>query len=93
MHLYRILEKPIITEKTARFEEVGRYVFQVNDNANKIEVKKAFELVYGETPEKVNMYYTQEKTSQRRGLKKKSKKRAVIILPAGKSVDLAQPKK
>ena len=93
MNLYRVLQKPIITEKTAQMEETGRYVFRIHNDANKIEVKKAFTQVYGVSPESVNIYYTQPKTSERRGLKRKRTKRAVIFLKKGKTIDLTTVKK
>ncbi len=93
MELCRVLQKPIITEKSAGLSEDGRYVFQVNLSTNKVEVKQAFKELYGIEPEKVNTYYTAPKTSSRRGLKRKRTKRALVILPAGKTVDLVSIKK
>ena len=54
---------------------------------------EASKQVYGETPTSVNVYYTQPKTTDRRGMKKKRTKRAVITLADGKTVDLTQIKK
>ena len=40
-----ILKKPIITEKaTAAGEKLGQYGFIVDNNANKVEIKKAVEI-------------------------------------------------
>ena len=93
MSLYRVLKKPIVTEKTASLEETGRYVFQIDLKANKLQVKSAFNQIYGIMPKSVNIYYTQEKRSERRGLKKKRRKRAIIILESGKTIDLTSIKK
>lgn len=93
MNILRILQKPIITEKTARVESEGRYVFQIAPEANKIQVKQAFFELYGEMPKSVNILYTQEKHSMRRGLKRKRKKRAMIVLENGKTIDLTAVKK
>lgn len=92
MNFYTVLQKPIVTEKTASMEESGRYVFQIDKAANKIQVKHAFQHFYGVMPKSVNIYYTQEKISERRGLKRKSKKRAVITLEKGKTIDLTSIK-
>ena len=43
-----ILVKPIITEKATNDSEVlNRYTFVVENNANKVEIKKAVEATYG----------------------------------------------
>jgi large subunit ribosomal protein L23 len=48
-----VLKRPIITEKFAALNEVGKYAFEVNRNANKVEIKKAIEKQYGVTIVKV----------------------------------------
>lgn len=53
MNAYDILRRPIITEKSmqAEFnkagEEIKKYTFEVPKTANKIEIKKAVEEVFG----------------------------------------------
>ena len=50
-----IIIKPIVTEKmTAAGEKLNRYGFQVARTANKIEIKKAVEEMYGVTVLAVN---------------------------------------
>jgi large subunit ribosomal protein L23 len=44
-----ILKRPIITEKFAAINEVGKYAFEVHLKANKVEIKKAVEKAYGVT--------------------------------------------
>ncbi|MCJ8166910.1 50S ribosomal protein L23 [Pontibacter sp. E15-1] len=48
-----VLKRPIITEKFAALNEVGKYAFEVSKNANKVEIKKQIEKQYGVTVEKV----------------------------------------
>ncbi|GAA4433549.1 50S ribosomal protein L23 [Pontibacter saemangeumensis] len=48
-----VLKRPIITEKFAALNEVGKYAFEVNKNANKVEIRKQIEKQYGVTVEKV----------------------------------------
>ena len=52
----KIIEKPLITEKSTRLsEESGQYVFKVNIHATKPEIKKAIEEFYpGVKVKKVN---------------------------------------
>jgi len=52
---YRILSKPLITEKAGNLGALGKYFFTVEDSANKIEIGKAVLEVYGIKPIKVNV--------------------------------------
>ena len=48
MKLTDVLHRPVITEKTTVIREDGRtLVFQVAMNANKIDIKRAVELLFG----------------------------------------------
>jgi len=50
-----ILIKPLVTEKmTIQGEKLNRYGFVVDRNANKLEIKKAVEEMYGVTVKEVN---------------------------------------
>ena len=51
---YDIIMKPIITEQSMEATEEKKYVFQVAIDANKIEIKKAVEEIFGVKVEKVN---------------------------------------
>jgi large subunit ribosomal protein L23 len=44
--LYTLLKKPIITEKATMLSKLGQYTFEVVKGINKIELAKAFELVF-----------------------------------------------
>ena len=48
-----ILIKPLVTEKVTSLNEKGKYGFIVEKNANKVEIKKAVEKMYGVNVEKV----------------------------------------
>src|SRR3989338_982115 len=52
---YRVLVKPIVSEKAAEFGAVGKYVFAVASDMNKVEVKKAIRTIYGVEPLAVNI--------------------------------------
>jgi large subunit ribosomal protein L23 len=49
-----IIIKPIITEKSMELMADNKYTFMVDKKANKSEVKKAVETVFGVKVEKVN---------------------------------------
>ena len=51
---YDIIIKPIITAQSMEATEEKKYVFQVAMDANKIEIKKAIEEIFGVKVEKVN---------------------------------------
>jgi large subunit ribosomal protein L23 len=52
---HRVLLHPIVSEKTARIEPAGQYVFAVSTDANKVEIKKAIERHYRVHVSKVNV--------------------------------------
>jgi len=55
MKTFEILLKPIVTEKlTAQEEPLNRYGFVVHRSANKVQIKKAVEEMYGVTVDSVN---------------------------------------
>ena len=44
---YDIIRKPIITEKSMNATAEKKYTFKVDVNANKVEIKKAVEEIFG----------------------------------------------
>ena len=51
---YDIVIRPIITEQSMEDMDIKKYVFEVAKDANKIEIKKAIEEIFGVKVEKVN---------------------------------------
>lgn len=89
-----ILIKPIVTEKmTRQTEDHNRYGFLVEKRANKIQIRKAIEEVYGVTVESVNtMRYGGKKKSRftKSGVltgRTNSYKKAIITLAEGDQID------
>jgi large subunit ribosomal protein L23 len=89
-----ILLKPIVTEKmTSQGDKHNRYGFIVAINANKLQIKKAVEELYGVTVESVNTMRYGGKVKSRNtksGLlvgKTASSKKAVITLAEGNKID------
>ena len=89
-----VIIKPIITEKATSNSELNNcYTFQVNIKANKIQIKKEVETIYGVSVNKVRTLnygplrktkYT--KTGIQNG-KTNAKKKAVIQLVEGDTID------
>jgi large subunit ribosomal protein L23 len=89
-----ILLKPIVTEKmTSQGDKFNRYGFIVARNANKIEIKKAVEELYGVTVESINtMRYggkvkTRYTKSGVMAGKSAATKKAIVTLAAGNTID------
>jgi len=85
MRLFRILKKPVVTEKTSNLEMTNNtYVFIVSSDATKIDVKKAVLDLYGVEVSSVNMLNTREKFKywKKRGLqlKRRVEKKAYVTL-------------
>lgn len=60
-----VLKKPLITEKVSAQNESGKYGFIVDVDANKVEIKKEIEKMYGVTVESVNTMKYQGKLKSR----------------------------
>ena len=44
--LYEIIERPVITEKSVKLSQQGRYTFRCKKSANKIEIRQAVEQAF-----------------------------------------------
>lgn len=88
-----ILKKPLVTEKVSALNEKGKYGFVVDNAANKVEIKKAVEDMYGVTVEDVNtMRYAgkaKSRYTQGRVIKGKSEsfKKAIVTVADGDIID------
>ena len=54
MHPRDVLKRPLITEKATLLMEQGKYVFEVDRNANKTQIKQAVEQIFNVKVTKVN---------------------------------------
>jgi large subunit ribosomal protein L23 len=91
---FEILLKPVLTEKlTAQEEPLNRYGFLVDRTANKIQIKKAVEEMYGVTVDSVNtMRYAGKNKSRftKAGViagRGNHFKKAMITLRKGEKID------
>ncbi len=89
-----IIIKPVVTEKmTEMGESLNRYGFIVNRKANKLQIKKAVEDLYGVEVATVNTMNYRGKTKSRftkAGIitgKAASYKKAIITLAEGETID------
>ena len=89
-----ILLKPIVTEKmTSQGDKFNRYGFIVARNANKLQIKKAVEELYGVTVASINTIRYGGKIKSRNtksGLligKTNAVKKAIVTLAEGNKID------
>ncbi len=83
-----VLIHPIISEKSVKDKEFNKYLFKVNINSNKSEIKKAIEDKFKVKVDKVNTINVPAKT-RRMGkyIGKTSKwKKVIITVKAGQSI-------
>jgi len=87
---YRILVKPLVTEKVTVIGALNQYGFEVDVKANKIEIAKAIEEVYGVKPQKVNIIAVQGKKLRYGKIqgRRKNTKKAYVTLPEGKAISV-----
>ena len=87
---YRILIKPLVTEKVSNLGVLNKYVFAVARDANKIEVAKAIKEIYGIKPVGVNVINRLGKKARygRIGGKRKDWKKAIVTLPKGETIKI-----
>jgi large subunit ribosomal protein L23 len=87
---FRVLIKPLVTEKGSIMGAENKYLFMVDINANKIDVAKAVESAYGIKPVKVNIINVEGKTKNRGKIvgKRKDWKKAIVSLPEGKTIQV-----
>jgi large subunit ribosomal protein L23 len=79
MHLYEVLRRPLITEKSTVLQGLNKYAFEIADGANKLQVKQAIEKAFKVTVTGVNMVTMQ-------GKKKRMGRREVVTLPWKKAI-------
>jgi large subunit ribosomal protein L23 len=84
------LIKPLITEKAANVGSLNKYMFAVKKTANKIEVAKAINEVYGIMPDDVNIINVRGKKVRygRIAGVRSDWKKAIITLPKGKTINI-----
>lgn len=88
---YDILIRPVISEQSMEHSDIKKYVFEVAKDANKIEIAKAVEEVFGVEVEKVTTLHVKGK-EKRVGANPKGrtaswKKAVVRLTPKSKTIE------
>ena len=90
MHVYDILKRPVVTEKSnAQAGAVNQFTFQVDRRANKMQVKDAVETAFSVTVVDVNIVNIKPKygrSGRATVIKKPGLKKAVVTLAPGDTI-------
>jgi large subunit ribosomal protein L23 len=87
MHIYEVLKRPVVTEKSGRLSDANnQYVFAVDQRANKAQIKQAVEKAFNVTVLDVNVMCLRAKkgrVGRRTVIKESAWKKAVVTLKPG----------
>jgi large subunit ribosomal protein L23 len=90
MDKYQVIKRPIVTEKTTKLVELNKYTFEVDRNANKIEIKNAVEEIFNVKVTDVNVINEiakAKRVGQHSGFKPAVSK-AIVTLAEGYKIDM-----
>ncbi|MBN2106885.1 MAG: 50S ribosomal protein L23 [Deltaproteobacteria bacterium] len=88
--IYACIRRPIVTEKSSLAKETAtQYVFEVDQRANKVEIKNAVQRLFNVTVQSVNVMNFEGKRKRMGRLvgKRPDWKKAVITLKKGDSIE------
>ena len=87
---YKVLIKPLVTEKATNLVPQDKYTFMVANSTNKLEIKEAIKGLYGLEPLAINIIRQGGKRvrSGKTSGKKKNWKKAIITLKKGDKIEI-----
>lgn len=92
MHVYEIIKRPIVTEKSNTLADLyGQYTFEVDRRANKHQVKEAVEQIFDVEVEKVRIMNIKPKRGRygrRMVVRESAWKKAIVILAPGQRLEM-----
>jgi large subunit ribosomal protein L23 len=90
MHIFDVLRRPVITEKSSLLQEGGRYVFEVASKANKVQIRQAVEKAFSVNVTTVNVMTVRGKRKRygSRLTARPSWKKAVVTLKQGDRIEI-----
>lgn len=85
---YKVLVRPLVSEKSYSASGQGQYIFIVNKSANKIEVRKAVEKVYDVKVTRVNILNVRGKARAFGSARGRTSdwKKAIVTLKKGQTI-------
>ena len=87
---YDVIIRPIITEQSMEDLDIKKYAFEVAKDANKIEIKKAIEEIFGVHVTRVNTLNVKPKTKRVRYIAGKTRtwKKAIVTVAEGETIEI-----
>ena len=88
MHLYEVLRRPLVSEKSTNLQAQGKYAFEIAKEANKPQVKQAVEKAFKVKVTAVNVMTMHGKTRRvgRRQVSTQPWKKAIVTLKPGDKI-------
>jgi len=87
---FEVIKRPLITEKSTKLIELGKYTFEVMQGVNKVEIAKAVEQAFKVSVVKVNVVNVRKKerrVGKYTGLRPAVRK-AIVTLQKGQTLDV-----
>ena len=86
-----LIKKPVITEKSTANAQFNKYIFEVRNDANKINIKKIIEETYKVKVQKLNSLNVKSKPKVFKGQRgtRSELKRIVVTLKEGNTIDMS----
>ena len=86
-----LIKKPVITEKSTSNAQFNKYIFEVRNDANKINIKKTIEEIYKVKVQKLNSLNVKSKPKVFKGQwgTRSELKRIIVTLKEGNTIDMS----
>ena len=86
-----LIKKPVITEKSTANAQFNKYIFEVRNDANKINIKKTIEDIYKVKVQKLNSLNVKSKPKVFKGQRgtRSELKRIKVTLKEGNTIDMS----
>ncbi len=86
-----LIKKPVITEKSTANAQFNKYIFEVRNDANKINIKKTIEEIYKVKVQKLNSLHVKSKPKVFKGQRgtRSELKRIIVTLKEGNTIDMS----
>lgn len=91
LHLYDIIRRPIVSEKSNSLTLNNQYVFEVAAGANKVQIKEAVGVIFDVEVVKVNtmvMPYKRGRRGKKFYRRTQEWKKAIVTVAEGDKIDL-----
>jgi large subunit ribosomal protein L23 len=90
VQLYEVIKRPLVTEKNTALQAQGKYGFEVDNRANKVQIKQAVEKAFKVSVTSVNVMSVRgrERRVGRRIVAATAWKKAVVTLKTGDKITI-----